>query len=175
MPRTLDRLYSHSDAVAILRIAPDRLRNFMRVPAYAGVLSPAQHVGGRGRGTRLMYGWTELCKLAVADSLLTAGWQPSEVARAAAALTPHDFRLPRDWDGGSEPPPSSPVLLYYRGRWSVWRAADVAERDWSDEVVYIYALLPIAIDVAKQIETLEADGAVSVRKPKRPNPKGVSK
>lgn len=172
MART-DRLFSHAQAIEILRVAPDRLRNFVRVPVYSDALGPAQQVGGKGKGTRLMYGWYELCKLSMADALLTVGWQPTEIARAIAALQPSDFRLPHDYESESEDSPNAAVLVRYHGRWTVRRAGAVADVNWSTEVVYIHCLLPVAIDVAKQIERLEADGTMPSRKPKFRNAKGT--
>ncbi len=157
--RNPTRLYSHADAVAILRIDPDRLRNFVRVPVYAAVLSSAQRIGGRGKGTRMLYGWFELAKLAVADSLLTIGWTPMEIARACGALARHDFTLPRDYERAGAESALAPVLVRWRDRWHVWQTAKLRDpkSDWPAEVLFQFPLLPVTLELVAQIEQLEAN------------------
>src|SRR5207302_9816340 len=72
-------LYGTKQVAEILSIPEWRVKNFSEGPAYG--LPPAHRVG-TGRGSRRLYGWGDIFRIAIAEHLVVCGFTAEAVGAA---------------------------------------------------------------------------------------------
>ena|ERR1700730_12395069 len=74
-----EKLYGTKQVAELLRIPDWRVKNFSEGGAYG--LPPSQTVG-TGRGSRRLYRESDVCRIAIANALVTVGFSPEAVGKA---------------------------------------------------------------------------------------------
>jgi hypothetical protein len=126
-------LYGTSQVAEILSIPEWRVKNFSEGAAYR--LPPAHRVGS-GRGSRRLYGWADIYRIAIADHLVTFGFTAEAVGCAIREIpesvlrnAPYEemLRLKNpDTEGLSAK--ETPLLISTGGgTWQVRKASEVGK------------------------------------------------
>ena len=119
-------LYGTSQVAKILSIPEWRVKNFSEGAAYR--LPPAHKVG-TGRGSRRLYGWADIFRIAVADHLVACGFTAEAVGSAIreipeSVLGPYEAMLrSENPDFERLPAKETPILLKVGGGWRVSKAS----------------------------------------------------
>src|SRR5581483_1392422 len=121
-------LYGTKQVAAILGIPEWRVKNFSEGAAYR--LPPAHRVG-TGRGSRRLYGWEDIFRIAIAAHLVACGFTAEAVGMAVreipeSTLGPYEEML-RTQNPGTEgilSAKETPLLVCERGRWRVRKASE---------------------------------------------------
>lgn len=119
-------LYSSSEVAKILDVPEWRINNFSSIKAY-GPIQPTKRIG-KGRGSRRLYGETEIVTMALAQRLLDSDISPEAVGRVLtkipnSLLTPNRKEMAYAsigqvwWKDAA--PSSSNVLMKQRGEWKI--------------------------------------------------------
>jgi hypothetical protein len=122
-------LYGTSQVAEILGIPEWRVKNFSEGVAYR---LPPTHQVGTGRGSRRLYGWEDIFRIALADHLVACGFTPEAVGRAVrevpeSALGPYLKMLQLDNpEQGRLPKRDTPMLLSVAGAWHVVKASEAS-------------------------------------------------
>jgi hypothetical protein len=77
--RPPEKLYGTKQIAELLKIPDWRVKNFSEGGTYG--LPPSQTVG-TGRGSRRLYREHDVCRIAIANALVTVGFSPEAVGRA---------------------------------------------------------------------------------------------
>jgi hypothetical protein len=127
--RSRAELYGTAQVAEILSVPEWRVKNFSEGAAYG--LPPAHRVG-RGRGSRRLYGWADIFRIAIADHLVAFGFTAEVVGRAIreipeSALGPYLVMLQLDDPAAvGLPAKRTPLLLSVGGAWRVRNAGEVS-------------------------------------------------
>lgn len=135
-------LYGTKEVAKILGIPEWRVKNFSEGAAYR--LPPAHQVGS-GRGSRRLYGWSDIFRLGIANRLVDFGFTPETVGSALreipeSTLAPYRANLEahephtRGQLKGNE----TPLLVQFGGEkfggiWRVFNASEI-QSVWSRTV-----------------------------------------
>jgi hypothetical protein len=127
--RPSERLYGTKQVAELLKIPDWRVKNFSEGGAYG--LPPSQTVG-TGRGSRRLYRESDVCRMAIANALVTFGFSPEAVGRAIrelpeSLLTESFFDAPADEESEAEPYESRPVLVCRGGEWRLKKAGQAED------------------------------------------------
>src|SRR5215472_1763436 len=132
-------LYGTKEVAKILGIPEWRVKNFSEGAAYR--LPPAQQVGS-GRGSRRLYGWSDIFRLGIANRLVNFGFTPETVGNAIreipeSALAAYRANLEtRDAHTlGQLKSNETPLLVRvagenFTGVWRVLKASEI-QSEWS--------------------------------------------
>jgi hypothetical protein len=87
---------------------------------------------GTGRGSRRLYREADVCRIAIANALVTCGFGPEAVGKAIRELpesliTESYFDAPADEELEAEPYESRPVLICRGGEWRLKQAKHVED------------------------------------------------
>jgi len=132
-PKTKSRpeLYGTAQVAEILGIPEWRVKNFSEGAAYR--LPPAHRIG-KGRGSRRLYGWEDIFRIAIADHLVNCGFTAESVGRGVrevpeSVLTPYEeflrFAYP---DRDSLPKQETPLLVSVGGAWEIHNTTEVSRK-----------------------------------------------
>ena len=121
-------LYGTSQVAKILRVPEWRVKNFSEGAAYR--LPPAHQIGS-GRGSRRLYGWEDIFRIAIADHLVACGFTAEAVGSAIreipeSVLGPYEAQLRSenpDLDEVRLSPKETPMLIGQGGSWRVIKAS----------------------------------------------------
>jgi hypothetical protein len=80
-----NELYSTKQVAAMLEIPVWRVKNFSEGKAFR--LPPSIQVG-TGRGSRRLYDWKDVCRIAIADKLTMIGFTPKAVGMVIEETRP---------------------------------------------------------------------------------------
>ena len=127
--RESEKLYGTKQVAELLKIPDWRVKNFSEGDAYG--LPPSQTVG-TGRGSRRLYRESDVCRIAIANVLVTCGFGPEAVGKAIrelpeSLLTESYFDAPADEESEAEPYESRPVLICRGGEWRLKKAKQVED------------------------------------------------
>jgi hypothetical protein len=124
-------LYGTKQVAEILGLHEWRVKNFSEGPAYG--LPPALRVGS-GRGSRRLYGWADIFRIAIAEHLVVCGFTAEAVGAAikeipASVLKPYEemLQVEEPETEGRFSAKETPLLLSVHGAWRVRRAEELGE------------------------------------------------
>jgi hypothetical protein len=122
-------LYGTKQVAEILGLPEWRVKNFSEGPAYR--LPPALRLGS-GRGSRRLYGWGDIFRIAIAEHLVACGFTAEAVGEAigeipASMLGPYEeMLLVEDPESeGRLPARETHLLVSVGGKWRVRRASEM--------------------------------------------------
>ena len=127
--RQSEKLYGTKQVAELLKIPDWRVKNFSEGDAYG--LPPSQTVG-TGRGSRRLYRESDVCRIAIANALVTFGFGPETVGKAirgipeSALIEPYAFDNPDD-EQEDDSEQSKPVLVCRGGEWRLKNAGQVED------------------------------------------------
>ena len=126
--RASEKLYGTKQIAELLKIPDWRVKNFSEGGAYG--LPPSQTVG-TGRGSRRLYRESDVCRIAIANALVTCGFGPDAVGRAIRELPEstltESFVAEPDDESEPEPEESKPVLVCRGGEWRLRNAGQLED------------------------------------------------
>jgi hypothetical protein len=122
-------LYGTKQVSEILGIPEWRVKNFSEGAAYG--LPPALQVGS-GRGSRRLYGWGDIFRIAIAEHLVACGFTAEAVGGAIreipdSLLGPYEemLRMENPEGEGRLPAKKTPLLVFVGGAWRVRKASEM--------------------------------------------------
>jgi len=124
-------LYGTKQVAEILSIPEWRVKNFSEGAAYG--LPPALRVGS-GRGSRRLYGWGDIFRIAIAEHLVAFGFTAEAVGSAIreipdSMLGPYEkmLQMENPETEGHLPAKETPLLVSVRGAWQVRKASQIGQ------------------------------------------------
>lgn len=124
-------LYGTKQVSEILGIPEWRVKNFSEGAAYR--LPPALRVGS-GRGSRRLYAWGDIFRIAIAEHLVACGFTAEAVGSAIleipdSLLGPYGemLRMEKPETEGRLSQKDTPLLVFVLGIWRVRKASEMGE------------------------------------------------
>jgi hypothetical protein len=124
-------LYGTKEVAEILGFDEWRVKNFSEGAAYG--LPPAHRIG-RGRGSRRLYGWADIFRIAIAEHLVASGFTAKAVGAAIreipeSVLWPYERLLLSEMPEteGRLPERATPLLVSMGGNWRVRKASEIRQ------------------------------------------------
>jgi DNA-binding transcriptional MerR regulator len=130
-PKTKSRpeLYGTAQVAEILGIPEWRVKNFSEGATYR--LPPAHRIG-KGRGSRRLYGWEDIFRIAIAEHLVKCGFTAESVGRAVrevpeSVLAPYsEFLRMEERNRENLTRKETPLLVSAGGAWKVRSATETS-------------------------------------------------
>jgi hypothetical protein len=126
--RLFKKLYTTSEVAKILGFDKWRIKNFSEGEAYG--LPPAIRAG-RGRGSRRLYAWSNICRMLIANQLVSLGFGPEAVGSAVGEIAESKL-VGRDYSD-----PESLFLIQNGSGWDVVEPSLVRGYNKSQSLVVI--------------------------------------
>ena len=112
-------LYGTKQVADILQVPEWRVKNFSQGEAYR--LPPSIQLG-RGRGSRRLYDWKDVCRIAIANNMTNLGLAPEAVGKAIKEI-PESKLVESKWTSGN----SLALVRTTTDDWYVEKASEVKD------------------------------------------------
>jgi hypothetical protein len=150
-------LFTAGQVARVLSVDLWRVKNFSQGNAFG--LTPTLQVG-TGRGSRKLYSFDDVLRLAIAHALTEFGFSPPAVGAALRVVRKSDLMgwsttLAKAGEAGEEPDEDTMrVLTCIGGKWEVMRAAEVRMQVTEVHPFFALNVSALLVDVVTRITEL---------------------
>lgn len=160
-----EKLYTAGEVARVLDVDLWRVKNFRQGNAYN--LVPTLEVG-TGRGSRKLYSFDDLLRLAIAHELAEFGFTPQAVGLALRVVRKSDLTawstvLANAGEEGEEPDESEMrVLTCIDRKWQVLRASEVPMQVNEPLPFFALNISTLLVDVVKRMSETLGESEVTI-------------